>query len=233
MNYIFCDESCYLKNDGKEVMVFGGIVCPKNQKKIISHKINELKKINGLSEKKEIKWTKLTRKYLELYKNVIDLLMEDSRISFRIVIAKDKKYLKYKEYNQTHNDWYNKMYYFLLSNSISSRRVKRIFLDKKDSNDSIRIRALDSFLKKRKNLERKKFEFFQLDSKDSNLIQCIDIFIGMASYSNNYDLENKNNAKVELIKYFEQKYGVRFDKKITKKSRKIRVSIIKLKKEKK
>ena len=159
--------------------------------------------------------------------------MEDSRISFRIVIAKDKKYLKYKEYNQTHNDWYNKMYYFLLSNSISSRRVKRIFLDKKDSNDSIRIRALDSFLKKRKNLERKKFEFFQLDSKDSNLIQCIDIFIGMASYSNNYDLENKNNAKVELIKYFEQKYGVRFDKKITKKSRKIRVSIIKLKKEKK
>lgn len=228
MNNIYCDESCYLKNDGRNTMVFGGIVCHKNRIKFLNKKINELKKDYGLTADKELKWTKLTKKYFDLYKAVIDLLMKDDRVAFRVVLVKEKKYLKYEEFNQTHNQWYNKMYYFLLSKSILSKKVKKVFIDKKDSKGGVRIKEISNFLRKRKALENKKFEIFQLDSKDSSFIQCIDVFIGMISYSNNYNLTEKNNAKANLIKYFINKYGVDFNQKLNIKNKKIKIYDINL-----
>lgn len=230
MNYIYCDESSYLKNDGSDIMVLGGIICPKYKKNYLNSKIESIKSKYNLDKSKELKWTKLSQSYELLYKEVIDLLMKEDKIKIRVVLVKGKKYLKYDEINQNHDEWYNKVYYFLLSKNIASEKVKHIFIDKKDTFGGQRILKLKSFLKERKNIKDKYFDIYQIDSMESNILQGLDIFIGMVGYINKEHIQLTTNAKSNLIKYFLGKYKIDLTKKSNSKQKKIKIYEVNLNK---
>ncbi|MGL5702414.1 MAG: DUF3800 domain-containing protein [Cetobacterium sp.] len=230
MNYIYCDESSYLKNDGSDVMVLGGIICPRYKKKYLNEEINKIKIKYGLTKDKELKWTKVSNKYENLYKDVIDFLMKEDKIKFRVVLVTGKKELKYDEFNQDHNIWYNKLYYFLLSKNISTEKVKHIFVDRKDTLGGQRTASLKAFLKERKNIKDKYFDIYQINSSESNIMQGLDIFIGMVAYINKDEIKLTNNGKSNLIKYFLEKYNVDLTKKSSFKMKKIKIYKVNLNK---
>ena len=55
MKYIYCDESCHLEHDGSNVMVLGGISCPKEKVHEVYDDIRNIKLKHGLSSWLEIK----------------------------------------------------------------------------------------------------------------------------------------------------------------------------------
>lgn len=232
MNYIYCDESCYLKNDGADVMVVGAIVCPHYKKNYLNKEINKIKLKYGLSKNKEIKWTKLSAKYENMYQEIIELLMKEDKIKIRILLVKNKHDLKYEEYFQTHNDWYNKMYYFILHKKCSITNKNKIFIDKKDVYGGERIKKLLEILKTKPLTKNKYFGIFQIDSLESNLIQGLDIFLGMTTYCNRFNIEEKNNAKSHIIKSFMEKYNIDLTQKTSYKQKKFKIFIFDLSKRK-
>lgn len=146
MDYdIFCDESRHIERDKFQYMVLGAIWCERSAVHEINSLINNLKITSNFAG--EIKWTNITRKKIDLFKNLIHLFFIDNRLSFRcIVIDKDK--LKHALYNPTagHEEFYYKMYYRLLVKKICSPNIYRIFLDYKGKDNSKKIKELQGIL---------------------------------------------------------------------------------------
>lgn len=89
---IYCDESCHLQNDSSDIMVLGGISCNDEEKKKIFNDIRLIKVKHNLSSWFEIKWTKISYKKIEFYKELIDYFFKNN-LKFRGIIATDKKIL--------------------------------------------------------------------------------------------------------------------------------------------
>ncbi len=57
---IYCDESCHLEKDYQKIMVLGAIWCTVPKTKEISDELKDIKTKHGLSNKFELKWTKVS-----------------------------------------------------------------------------------------------------------------------------------------------------------------------------
>ena len=57
----------------------------------------------------------------------------------------DKSQLRHSEFNQSHNDFYDKMYFQLLSKKIFSEYYYNIYLDIKDTHSYKKAANLKSF----------------------------------------------------------------------------------------
>ena len=40
---VYCDESCHIQHDGNDIMVIGGVFCPKSKAKKINKEIRRIK----------------------------------------------------------------------------------------------------------------------------------------------------------------------------------------------
>ena len=107
---IYCDESCHLPNDSSNTMVLGGIWCLKEKKKEIFKRLKEIKVKHGLSENFEVKWNKVSPAKQDFYINLIDYFFDDDDVHFRAIVV-NKEILDHKKFNQTHDDFYYKMYF--------------------------------------------------------------------------------------------------------------------------
>lgn len=233
MNYIYCDESCYLKHDRSDVMVLGGISCNKKKKNKINAEIKKIKEKYGLNKNAELKWTKLGNTYLPLYIEILDYILKKESVKIGIIIIKNKKYIHHKDYFQTHNDWYNKMYYLLFNQKTFLSQKNMVFMDKKDNSGGKRAEKLTTFLGQRNTTKNKYIGIYQIDSKESSLMQVIDIFIGMCGYYHRFkdELSKKDNAKTKLVNYFLENYNTNLEKRTPYyKRKKINIYIFNLKK---
>lgn len=216
MNFIYCDESCYLKKDKSNIMVLGGILCLDRKKNILNKKIEILKEKYNLNKNSEIKWTKVSEKFLPLYKEILKLIINKDKIKIGVLIIHNKKYLNHTLYNQTHDEWYNKMYYFLLNSSIfinslslREKSLNKVFFDIKDTKGGKRLRTLQNFLINRDekhNILREYIGIYQVNSKESNLLQVLDLIIGMISYYFNHEITD--NPKSKLLLFFLKEIGM-------------------------
>lgn len=205
---IYCDESCHLEKDKQRYMILGAIACEKSQRNRIRKDILDIKQKHGVGNYVEIKWNKVSNSKLDYYKELIDYFFENDNLYFRSLIA-DKTKLNHKKYMQTHDDWYYKMYYQLLVNVVRPKVENYIYLDKKDSKSARKVATLKEYL----GLKLADNDFEQLknvqniDSKESVIIQLVDLFIGAIGYINNgrYKEENASTAKSELMLYISKK----------------------------
>lgn len=209
MIYIYCDESCHLEYDDSDVMVLGGISCNRTQKNKFNEEIRNLKIKHGLSSWFEVKWTKVSHNKIEFYKELVDYFFL-SDLSFRGVIAKNKKSLNHKKYNNgIYDTWYYKMYFLLLDAMITPIDEYKVFVDIKDTNGGPRVKKLREVLCN--NIYDFKGDVIkdikQVNSKDSEILQITDLFIGALSYKHR-DLDGNSQGKTELIKYIEDKYSI-------------------------
>ena len=80
---LYCDESrqdlFYNKDaisDTNKYIFIGGIVIDRKNRVEIKNKINELKGKYDINTKTELKWNRVTKNYLDLYKEMIDIYID-------------------------------------------------------------------------------------------------------------------------------------------------------------
>ena len=208
---IYCDESCHLPHDAFDLMIIGGLSCPKEQAHDLNKAIFDIKQKHDVYKYAEIKWTKVSKSKLSMYKDLVDLFFNEDELRFRAVVALNKKSLNYEHFNLTHDDWYQRIYYLTLREMVSIGNTYNIFVDIKDTKGDEKIQTL-------KNVLNNAVDFFYsetvsniqlLRSDQVQLMQLSDLLIGAVSYSNRG--LSANSAKIELIKYIESKTKLQLD----------------------
>ncbi len=209
---IYCDESrqdlFYNKNvitENNRYIFIGGIMINRDERKEIKDKINELKREYNFNIKTELKWNRVTRKYLDLYKEMIDIYISYD-IKFRC-IAIDSNKLNLKKY---HNDnaelGFYKFYYQLLNNWLSDNLKYTIYTDIKTYSDPNVLNDLKRCLNNRIHPQSVE-KIYAIESHESVFLQLEDILMGATSYKMNFGKDGKSKAKVELISYIETCLG--------------------------
>ena len=109
---IFCDESCHLEHDGSDVMVLGALHCSSEKAIQLSKHIKWLRYYQH-HYKPELKWSRLHKHQWLLYKDLIDLVVDDPEVNFKATVVLNKKSLDHQQYNAgSHSDFYYKMFYY-------------------------------------------------------------------------------------------------------------------------
>jgi len=204
---VYCDESCHLLNDRNDIMVLGCISCEAKYIKGVHEDIRKIKKEHKISNDFEIKWTKVSQGKADFYINLIDYFF-NSNLNFRAVIATGKNQLVHEEFNQTHDDWYYKMYYLLLREVIDIQNYYRLFLDIKDTKSSKKIIKLKDVL------NRSLYSFVDevvqniqvVKSEEVGLIQLTDLLTGAISYWNRGIEASK--AKISIVQKIQEHTGL-------------------------
>lgn len=200
---IYCDESC-IENNEANFMVIGALFAPRQEKENLYSKLKVIYKQHKHST--ELKWNKVSDKYLDFYKEVIDLFISNDNLGFRTIIVEKNK-INYDIYHNNDKELaFYKFYYLLLKEKLNNQNDYYIFLDRKPTRDKNRARSLQSFLVShilfnRVDTHIKHFQAY--DSAENKLIQLSDFLTGLIAYSNNFS--ETSTAKGRLVSYFEQK----------------------------
>lgn len=207
---IYCDENCHLENDYQSVMVLSAIRCLKSERKKIYSDIRNIKTKHGINPVTEVKWTKVSKNKINLYKELIEYFFANDSISFRAVII-DKNKLDIKKYNKNFDEFYYKVYFQLLTRIIVASMKNYIYLDIKDTRSSTKVKKLQEVLSNDIfdfNMEHIK-NVQSINSKESELLQIADVMMGAIGYLNrNEHLKaNSSETKKELLSYLIKKSG--------------------------
>jgi len=205
---VYCDESCHLLHDQSPVMGFGYIAIPCSQTRQIAQSIRTLKTRHGC--RGELKWGKVSSNHIGFYLDLVDLFFSTKDLNFRAVVVRNKKTLNHQTFNHgSHDEFYYKMYYYLLRSILETKPTRRIraYLDIKDTKGALKIHHLaDVLAKSAYDFERKRLERLQLiRSHESEFVQLADFLLGAVTYSNRG--LTTNIAKLAVIKRIKEASG--------------------------
>lgn len=203
---IYCDESNHLEHSPVDIMVLGAVCCPKNKTPEINKRIKEIKLQYGLSNNFEIKWTKISPAKLDFYRDIIDYFFDDDDLTFRGVVI-NKKILNHQKFEQSHSDWYYKMYFELLSKMLNPGQKHYIYLDIKDTQGRKKVNKLHEILCNsiydfEKNLLKK---VQQVRSHEINILQLTDLLVGALQFIARDDVTSR--AKQNITERIKERSG--------------------------
>jgi hypothetical protein len=206
---VYCDESCHLEQDHQPVMVLGAVWCTLEKTREIAVRIREIKQQYGLPTSFEIKWTKISPAKLKFYLDVLNYFFDDDDLHFRALIAPEKDKLRHSDFQQTHDDWYYKMYFDMLKVILSPEARYRIYLDVKDTRSADKVAKLHEVLSNEKyDFNREIIERMQtVRSHEIEQVQLADLLIGAVSYANRGLMTSP--AKIILINRMRLRSGYR------------------------
>lgn len=187
---IYCDESGYLERDGQRVMVLGAVWCPAAKAREIAVRLREIKTQHGLSQHFETKWTKVSPAQQEFYLSWVDYFFDDDDLHFRGLVVPDKALLRHNDFEQSHDDWYYKMYFDMLKTIFLPTNHYRVYIDIKDTLGFLKLRELHNVMcNAQYDFNRQIVERVQLvRSHEVEQVQLADLLIGAVA------LANKGNA---------------------------------------
>jgi len=199
---VYCDESCHLENDGEPIMAFGAIWCPRDKTKDIASAIRELK--DKHNARGELKWNKVSHSRLDFYMALLRLFFRETDLHFRALVVTNKDRLNHDAFNQgSHDTFYYKMYFSLLSKILDPESRYNIFLDVKDTRSRLKVSQLREVLCN--NVHDFTGEMIRhiqtIPSRKYELIQLTDFMLGAVAYSNR-DLSS-NEAKTQIVQMIE------------------------------
>lgn len=204
---IYCDESGHLPNDTIPSMVLGALWSISS--KVSSHNkdIESIKHNHNMSRYFEIKWTKVSQGKLDFYLELLEYFFTSKTMGFRAWVIPDKSLLRHSDFQQTHDDWYYKMYFYLLRNLINTKCRYYIYLDIKDTRSRYKLRKLDEVIRNAHyDFSRDIIRRVQhVHSHDINLLQLCDLLIGAVAY--HFRQLTSNEGKQRLISYIKEQTG--------------------------
>ncbi len=204
---IYCDESCHLEHDHQKAMVLGALWCPSARARECNVAIRDLKARYGLDRGFEIKWTKVSPAKVDFYRSLIDYFFDTGHLHFRALIVPDKDRLQHAAFNQTHDEWYYKMYFDLLKVILDPASTYHIFLDIKDTRSARKVAKLHEVLTNSMyDFSRSIVHNLQnVHSHEVELLQLCDLLIGAVSYVNRG--LTGSPAKQELVRRMRERSG--------------------------
>lgn len=203
---IYCDESGHLPNDRQPLMVLGAVACPTDKSREIAVRLREIRERHHLPTPFELKWTNVSPAKYDYYQDVVDYFFDDDDLKFRAVVA-PKGTLNHEHFNQSHDDWYYKMMYQLLTRLLSPQGTYRIYLDKKDTHGGLKAAKLHDVLANNiYDFNHRIVERVQIvESHAVAQLQLADLLLGAVSYVNR-DLSS-SQAKMSLASRVQQRSG--------------------------
>lgn len=203
---IYCDESGHLPNDRQPVMVLGAVMCPTDKSREISVRLREIKERHHLPRPFEVKWTNVSPAKYEYYQDLVDYFFDDDDLKFRAVVAPKAK-LDHARFDQSHDDWYYKMMYQLLTRLLTPQNAYRVYLDKKDTHGGEKARKLhDVLANSMYDFDHRIVERVQIvESHAVAQLQLADLLLGAVSYTNR-ELTT-SDAKASIAKRVQQRSG--------------------------
>lgn len=209
---IYCDETCHLEHDKEKTMVIGGIKCAKSRRRYVTESIYAIKEEFDIPKYAEIKWNKVSQCNLDYFKKVIDLFFALDELQFRAVVV-DKTQINHDKFNQTHNEFYYKIYYYCLIGLVDTKAENYIYLDKKDTKGTYKINQLKEIIsRKNHDFDQSRIVRMQcVNSSELPILQLADLVIGAIGYHNR-DIMNASPAKKELVKHIQEKSGYSLEK---------------------
>jgi len=208
---VYCDESCHLEHDHQSVMVLGAVWCLRDRVAEVSQRLREIRRKHGLKPDLEIKWTKVSpgKRSHSFYLDVMDYFFDDNNLHFRALCVPDKSILDHERYQQTHDDWYYKMFFDMLKVIIDPKSRYHIYLDYKDTWGGGKVQKLQEVLANAHyDFQRQIIERLQIvRSHETQLIQLADLLIGAVAYANRGLHENA--GKMALVDRMRKRSGYR------------------------
>jgi len=205
---IYCDESCHLERDGEPVMLIGAISCPDNEVKQSHQELLEIMRKHRAAW--ELKWVKVNRPRIALYKELVDYFFDNPKLKFRAWIVENKSALNHEFFNQgSHDSFYYKMYFYMLKPLLQRPNRYHIYLDKKDTRSAVKVRELGEVLRNA-NYDRSGLLVSRLqtvESHDVPLLQLVDLLIGALAYRHRPAVMKIGGAKYELMQHIAHRYG--------------------------
>ena len=186
----YCDESCHLEHDHFPYMLISYVSSSYNQVKIHSKNIRALKEKHFF--KGEMKWSALSKSKYPFYNEVIEYFFATD-LQFRAIVI-DKSQMRHSEFNQSHNDFYDKMYFQLLTKKIFPEYSYNIYLDIKDTRSYEKAKSLKTYLN-RNFVSVRTLQIIR--SYESELMQLTDVLMGAITY--HLRNEKKVIAKNKII----------------------------------
>lgn len=204
---IYCDESCHLEHDQQKAMVLGAMWCSSAKVRECNVAIRDIKTRYGLNKRLEIKWTKVSPAKLDFYRALIDYFFDNENLHFRALIVPDKAKLRHEAFNQSHDDWYYKMYFDLLKVILDPSSSYQIFLDIKDTRSASKAAKLHEVLTNSMyDFSRSIVQNLQnVHSHEVELLQLCDLLIGAVSYVNRG--LSGSLAKQDLVNHMRDRSG--------------------------
>ncbi len=227
---IYSDES---RHKNERFLLLGGLWVEEENIPMVENGIKDLRKKHGYINSQgrhidflgEFKWTKVSDKYIAVYKELVDLFFEwINKDTFRFcTMLIDTKNPIVTEYSNIKKEGYFKFLYQLYFQNSRIPAVYKIFPDRitNPTQHNVDIETLDkcldaAFFKKFIPLinpgEKPGWKGFvnnitPVDSKRNQCIQLIDVIIGAIGYLQNglYKKPDAKKAKVELMKYIFEK----------------------------
>jgi len=203
---VFCDESCHLEKDSEPIMAFGALWCPRGRTGDIAAAIRDLKGRHNAEG--ELKWNKVSQSRLPFYLDLLELFFRDDSLHFRALIVTHKERLNHEAFNQgSHDTFYYKMYFELLSKMLDPNSRYNIFLDEKDTRGARKVAQLKEVLCNNVcDFTGAMIRHIQtIPSKKYELLQLADFMLGAASYSNR-DLPG-SATKGKIVQAIETRLG--------------------------
>lgn len=224
---IYSDES---RHRCERFLLLGGIWVEEENIQEVEDVIRKLREKYGFDNDEgkhinfcgELKWTKVSDKYINLYKEVIDLIFDAvEKDLFRIcIMLVDTQNPSVVKQGNIKNEGYFKLLYQLYYHNSKMPAVYKIYPDKisNPKQSKVDFNTLDSYLdiafkKKFSSLLNPEDDgnpirgfvnnITPIDSKDSNFIQMIDVVMGGIGFFQNghYKNDGAKKAKVVLMKY--------------------------------
>lgn len=204
---VYCDESCHLENDHQKVMVLGAVWCPLDKRLSIAERLREIKSKHGFPRDFELKWTKVSPSKLDFYLDVIDYFFDDDDLHFRGLVVPDKAKLKHEQFDQSHDDWYYKMYFTMLKTIFDPESRYKVFIDIKDTLGQHKVEKLQDVLCNNAfDFSRRMIaDIKRIRSHEAEQLQVADLLIGALSYVHR-DLHG-STAKEALINRISKRSG--------------------------
>jgi Protein of unknown function (DUF3800) len=205
---IYCDESNHLEADKKPVMALGAVSCPRDKVAFINQRIREIKIEHKLLPDFEVKWTRVTNVRLQFYTDLVNYFFDIDDLSIRILVA-SKTGLNHDKYKQSHDDWYYKMYYHLLTKIIKSENVYRVCVDRKDTLGKKRVRKLRDILCNAEYDFKKEIikEVREVHSEWVQLVQLTDLIIGAVQFAHMHTKTSRSVSKQHLVDLIKKRAG--------------------------
>ena len=154
-----------------------------------------------------------------MYLDLLDYFFDDDDLHFRALIA-GKDGLDHEAFNQSHDEWYYKMYFQLLSMLLGPENRHQIFIDIKDTQGAEKTQKLHEVLCNNAfDFERQIIRKVQtVRSHEVEQLQLADLLIGCINYAVR-DLQS-SEAKLALVARVKERSGYSLDKTTLYKERK-------------
>ena len=209
---VYCDESCHLEHDNIKPMVLGAIWCPKSEKNKIFERLREIKVRHGLHPTCELKWNAVSPSKIGYYEDIVDYFFDNSNLHFRVLVIPDKTELHHQKFNQTHDNFYYKMYFDLLKTIFEPKAFYDIYVDIKDSQGQKKVEKLQTVLcNNAYDFDKKVIrKLQQVRSHEVELIQLADFLTGAICYVHR-ELKT-SETKLKIIEQIKKKSGYSLSK---------------------